>query len=379
MILLKNVTVVSSQGRETRDISFEGQAGVADEVLDGTGKFLIPGAIDAHVHFRDPGSPEKEDWASGSAAALAGGVTMVLDMPNTNPATITVEALEAKRAIAAEKSQVHFGLFFGATRDNLDEMRRAENICGIKIYMGSSTGNLLLDDPAVWEEVFKIAKEKDVPVVVHAETESMIQAGKRDCECARVATEAAIALREKVGNRLHIAHVSCKAELELIRAHKCPELTCEVTPHHLLFTAADVKDAFLKMNPPLRSQADQDALWEGLRDGTIDCIATDHAPHTKEEKGRPYAEAPAGVPGVEFMLPLMLNAVNEGRITLEKLVALTSENPARIFGLHVMGWSLIDMGLEKRIQTSDIRSKCGWSPYVNRNIKGWPTKVWLWR
>ncbi len=377
MISLKNVTVVSSQGRETRDISFEGQAGAADEVLDGTGKFLLPGAIDAHVHFRDPGSPEKEDWASGSAAALAGGVTMVLDMPNTNPATTTVEALEAKRAAAAAKSQVHFGLFFGATRDNLDEMRRVENICGIKIYMGSSTGNLLLDDPIVWEEVFKIAKEKDVPVVVHAETEAMIQAGKRDCECARVATEAAIALREKVGNRLHIAHVSCKAELELIRAHKCPELTCEVTPHHLLFTAADVKDAFLKMNPPLRSQADQDALWEGMRDGTIDCIATDHAPHTKEEKQLSFAEAPAGVPGVEFMLPLMLNAVSEGKLTLEKLVALTSENPARIFGLHVMGWSLVDMNLEKIIQISDIRSKCGWSPYLGRTIKGWPAQVWL--
>lgn len=373
MIQVKNVTVVSSQGREVRDVSFEG----ADAVVDGTGKYLLPGAIDAHVHFRDPGSPEKEDWASGSAAALAGGVTTVLDMPNTNPATITVEALEAKRAVAAAKSLVRFGLFFGATRDNLEEMRRAENICGIKIYMGSSTGNLLLDDPAVWKEVFKIAKEKNVPVVVHAETESMIQAGKRDCECARVATEAAIALREKVGNRLHIAHVSCKQELELIRAHKCPELTCEVTPHHLLFTEADRKDAFLKMNPPLRSQADQDALWEGLRDGTIDCIATDHAPHTNEEKQKSMEEAPAGVPGVEFMLPLMLNAVNQGKLSLEQVVALTSENPARIFGIESVGWVLVNMDLGKVIGQGDIRSKCGWSPYESRNIKGWPIQVWL--
>ncbi|MEK9159568.1 MAG: dihydroorotase [Patescibacteria group bacterium] len=373
MIFIKNVTVVSAQGREVRDVSFEG----ADEVVDGTGKFLLPGAIDAHVHFRDPGSSEKEDWATGSAAALAGGVTTVLDMPNTTPATITVEALEAKRAVAATKSLVNFGLFFGATRDNLDEMRRAENICGIKIYMGSSTGNLLLDDPAVWEEVFKIAKEKNVPVVVHAETESMIQAGKRDCECARVATEAAIALREKVGNRLHIAHVSCKAELALIREHKCPELTCEVTPHHLLFTEADRKDAFLKMNPPLRTAADQAALWEGLRDGTIDCIATDHAPHTVEEKQKPMEEAPAGVPGVEFMLPLMLNAVNEGKLTLEKLVELTSENPARIFGVQAAGYVLVDLDLDKTIENADILSKCGWSPYKGRQIKGWPIQVWL--
>lgn len=339
----------------------------------GEGRFLLPGLIDAHVHFRDPGAPEKEDWASGSAAALAGGVTTVLDMPNTNPATITVEALEAKRAVAKAKSKVAFGLFFGATRDNLDEIRKAENICGIKIYMGSSTGGLLLDDPAVWEEVFKIAKEKNVPVVVHAETEAMIQAGKRDCECARVATEAAIALREKVGNRLHIAHLSCKAEVELVRVHKCPELTCEVTPHHLLFTAADQKDSFLKMNPPLRSQADQDALWEALRDGTIDCIATDHAPHTFAEKQS--SEPPAGVPGVEFMLPLMLNAVNEGKLTLERLVELTSTNPSRIFGVPVQGQVLVDMNLEKTIRREDIKSKCGWSPYEGRTLKGWPVQV----
>jgi dihydroorotase len=338
----------------------------------GEGKFWIPGLIDCHVHFRDPGAPEKEDWASGSAAALAGGVTTVLDMPNTNPATITVEALEAKRAIAQAKSKVAFGLFFGATRDNLEEIRKAQNICGIKIYMGSSTGNLLLDDPVVWEEVFKIAKEKNVPVVVHAETESMIQQGRRDCECARVATEAAIMLREKVGNRLHIAHISCKAELDLVRAHKCPELSCEVTPHHLFFTEEDRKDAFLKMNPPLRSAADQAALWEGLRDGTIDCIATDHAPHTEEEKSLPFEDAPAGVPGVEFMLPLMLNAVNEGRLTLERLVELTSVNPSRIFGVPVQGQVLVDMNATKTIHKEDIQSKCGWSPYVGRTLKGWP-------
>ncbi len=373
MILIKNVTVVSSQGRETRDVSFEG----GDEVIDGTGKFLLPGAIDAHVHFRDPGAPDKEDFESGTRAALAGGVTMVLDMPNTNPATITVEALEAKHAIARAKSQTHYGLFFGATRDNLEEFRRAENIVGVKIYMGSSTGNLLLDDPLMWEEFFRVAKEKNLPVVVHAETEAMIREGKRDCECARMATEAAIALREKVGNRLHIAHVSCKEELALIRAHKVPELTCEVTPHHLIFTEEDRKGAFLKMNPPLRSSADREALWEGLRDGTIDCVATDHAPHTIEEKQKPMEEAPAGVPGVEFMLPLMLTAVNEGKISLERLVQVTSENPARVFGLHQTGHVLVDLNLEKTLSQEDIRSKCGWSPYLGHKIKGFPLKTWL--
>src|SRR3989344_7653626 len=369
MTLIKNVTVISAGGREVRDVSVGRDA----REIDGTGKFLLPGLTDAHVHFRDPGFPEKEDWETGSAAALAGGVTTVLDMPNTMPATTTVEALEAKRTIALAKSKVQFGLFFGATRDNLEEIRRAKNICGIKIYMGSSTGQLLLTDPAVWEKVFQIAKEKDVPVVVHAESEALIQAGRRDCECARVATEAAIALREKVGNRLHIAHLSCKAELELVRAHKNSMLSCEVTPHHLLFTREDVKDGFLKVNPPLRSAEDVAALWEGLRDGTVDCLATDHAPHTKAEKNG--ANPPAGVPGVEFLLPLMLNAVNEGKLTLERLVALSSENPERIFKAKSAGFVLVDMHLEKTVQQMDIRSKCGWSPYLGRTLKGWPVAV----
>lgn len=371
MIEIKNLTVVSADGFEKRDLSFEG----ANEEVDGTGKFLLPGLVDAHVHFRDPGAPEKEDWASGSEAALAGGITLVLDMPNTKPSTTTVAALEAKRAVAQAKSRVDFGLFFGATHDNLDEIRQAEKICGIKIYMGSSTGDLLLDDPLVWEEVFKIAKEKNVPVVVHAETEVMIQSGKRDCECARLATEKAIALREKIGNRLHIAHVTCAAEIELIRKHKSPELTCEVTPHHLLFTQEDARDGFLKMNPPLRTRADKQALWAALKDGTIDCVATDHAPHTMEEKRS--STPPAGVPGVEFVLPILLNAVNEGRLELTDVVRLMNLNPGRIFGVQPRGWTLVDMEKVKTIEQSDIRSRCGWSPYLGRTLKGWPLRTFL--
>lgn len=375
-IVFKNVTVVSAKGRDLKERFEVDSDSLGDGgEIDATGKFLLPGLIDTHVHFRDPGFPDKEDWASGSAAALSGGIGTVLEMPNTNPPTITVEALEAKRAVAQAKSKVNFGLFFGATKDNMEEIRKAENICGIKIYMGSSTGNLLLDDPHDWEEVFKIAKEKNVPVVVHAETESMIKAGRRDCECARVATEAAIALREKIGNRLHIAHLSCKAELDLVRAHKNENLSCEVAPHHLFFTEADRKDAFLKMNPPLRSAEDVAALWEALRDGTVDCIGTDHAPHTVAEKQAPFAQAPAGVPGVEFVLPLMLNAVNEGKLTLERVVELMSDGPARVFSWPVRGWVLVDLNLEKTIRHEDIKSKCGWSPYEGRTLKGWPVRV----
>lgn len=392
-LVFKNVTVVNSDGRKVQDVfvedgkivgSLEGE--VEPRVIDGNGKFLLPGVIDAHVHFREPGFSYKEDWKTGSAAARKGGVTTVLDMPNTNPPTTTITALEAKRALARERSAVNYGLFFGATSTNLDEIRRAEGIVGIKIYMGSSTGDLLLSDPKVWEAVFQVAKEKNLPVVVHAEDESLIRAGKRDCECALKATEAAIRLQEKVGNRLHIAHITCKAELDLLRAHKTALLTCEVTPHHLLFTEADQKDAFLKVYPPLRSREDQEALWEGLRDGTIDLVASDHAPHTIEEKQLPFAEAPAGVPGVEFLLPLMLNAVNEGRITLERLVALMSENPARIFGFPRKGkieeaydadLVLVDMELTKTITRAEVLSKCGWSPYEGRTLKGWPLGSWV--
>lgn len=372
MILIRSVNIVSVQGVETRDFIIKH---AQEEEIDGTGLYLLPGLIDAHVHFRDPGNNEKEDWLSGSKAALAGGVTMVLDMPNTNPPSLTVAALEAKRSLAKSKSLVNFGLFFGASKNNLEEIRAAQNICGIKIYMGSSTGDLVLDDPIVWEAVFKIAKEKNIPVVVHAETESMIRSGQRDCECARVATETAIALREKIGNHLHIAHVSCKAELELIRKHKSPKLTCEVTPHHLFFTQLDQKDAFLKMNPPLRSKADQDALWDGIKDGTIDCIATDHAPHTALEKQS--AAPPAGVPGIEFMLPLLLNAVKEGRLELSDVVRLTSQNPGKIFAVNSGGWTLVDMNLTKTIEAKDIKSKCGWSPYEGKILKAWPIRTWL--
>lgn len=352
----------------------------------GQGKFLLPGVIDAHVHFREPGAEWKEDFASGSAAALSGGVTTILDMPNNTPPITTIEAFEKKLALVEEKFVVNFGLFFGATCENSEELKKLSRekypaLCGIKVYMGSSTGGLLVDNDTALESIFQIAKEKDLTVVVHAEDESMIREGKRmDCECARIATEKAILLREKVGNRLHIAHLSCAAELELVRAHKSPALTCEVAPHHLFFTredfdrlSQDESEGLLTMNPPLRDRTNQEALWAGVVDGTVDIIATDHAPHTLEEKMSP--NPPAGVPGVEFMLPLMLNAVNEGRLSLERLLDLVSSRPAEIFGLINEGSVEVDMNLEKTITRDMVKSKCGWSPYEGMTLKGWPVRV----
>lgn len=353
----------------------------ADKVVDCTGKFLIPGVIDCHVHFREPGGEYKEDWESGSRAAVVGGVTTVLDMPNTNPPTVSLEALEAKRALVHGRSYVNYGFFFGVDGENIDEMANARNVPGYKIYMGSSTGSLLADKPETWEKAFRVAKSRNLPVVVHAEDEASIKVGKRGCECALIAVGQAIELRKKIGNKLHIAHVSCDKELKKIQENHCSELTCEVCPHHLYFSINDMRDGYLKMNPPLRGEDDLRALWEGLRSGLVNIVATDHAPHSLEEKAQEISKAPAGVPGVEFVLPLMLNEVNQKMLSFERLIELLCRHPAEIFGIKNKGrldigydadLVLLDMNLEKTITRDMVLSKCGWSSYEGYKLKGWP-------
>lgn len=400
-LIFRNVTVVNADGMRVQDVFVEdgkisGPFEAADRVIDGTGKFLLPGAIDAHVHFREPGASHKETWESGSRAAVMGGVTSVLDMPNNNPPIISVAALEDKRALVAGRSFVNYAFHFGAAgTGNLEEIRAAQNIPAVKIYMGSSTGNLLVDQPHQWESVFEVCKKKNIPVIVHAENEARIQerakeraartdiqahAEIRDCECAKMATHEAIELREEVGNKLHIAHLSCGAELDLVEAHADRKLSCEVAPHHLYFSAQDMQDGFLKMNPPLRQEEDLRRLWEGVRGGQVNCIATDHAPHTKEEKSLGLS-APAGVPGVEFMVPLMLNEVNAKMLDLTDVARLLAEEPARIFALQGKGriapgmdadLVLVDMEHSATISEAMIESKCGWSPYTGTALKGWP-------
>lgn len=367
----------------------------ADRVVDCSGKVILPGVIDVHVHFREPGASHKETWESASRAAAMGGVTTVLDMPNTNPATTTREILEAKRRLVKGRSLVNYGFHFGGTKD-VSELREVQNVPGIKVYMGSSTGDLLVDDPKAWEAIFQVSKERKIPVIVHAENETRIKERTkelqgqsdpkvhtqiRDCQCAVIATEEAISLRKKIGNKLHIAHVSCAEELEILEANPSDSLTCEVTPHHLYFTANDMKDAALKMNPPLRTEGDVRALWEGVRKGTVSMVATDHAPHTKEEKSKPILEAPAGVPGVEFLLPLLLNEVNQNLLELTDLPRLLTFHPAQTFGLLNKGYLslgndadlvVVDMELEKTITEDMVESLCGWTPYLGYKIKGWP-------
>ncbi|MBI4127275.1 dihydroorotase [Candidatus Peregrinibacteria bacterium] len=353
----------------------------ADRIVDCRGKFLMPGVIDCHVHFREPGGEYKEDWNSGSRAAVIGGVTTVLDMPNTNPPTVSLEALEEKRKLVHGRSYVNYGFFFGVDGANFDGMASVRNVPGYKMYMGSSTGSLLADKPEVWEKAFRIAKSKNLPIVVHAEDEASIKAGKRDCDCAMIAVDAALQLRKTIGNKLHIAHVSCAGELSLIQKNHNSDLTCEVCPHHLYFSIGDMHDAYLKMYPPLRREEDLRALWEGIRSGAVNIIATDHAPHSLEEKAQALDTAPAGVPGVEFVLPLMLNEVNNKMLSFERLIELLCRHPAAIFGIKNKGrlevgydadLVLVDMTIEKTITRDMVLSKCGWSPYEGYKLKGWP-------
>ncbi len=357
----------------------------ADEAIDAAGKYALPGAIDIHVHFREPGMTQKEDFLTGSRAAAAGGVTTIFDMPNTKPATTTVALLEEKRKAAAAKCMVNYGLYMGAAANNIDEIKKAKNIPGVKLYMGSTTGDLVVTDKEMVRRFFHCGRK----VVVHAEDEVLmkinterfrgqnnpeIHAKIRSGEVAVAAVKDAIS----IGGNIHITHSSTKEEMKMIKAKG---VTCDVTPHHLFLTNDELKRQgnYAKMNPPLRSREDVEALWNAVNDGTVSCIATDHAPHTPEEKEKGYWEAPSGVPGVQTMMPLLLDAVNKNRLTLRHLIRLTSENPARLFGMSGKGIiaagmdadiALIDLREEKTIKNDDMLSRCGWTPFDGWKARG---------
>mgnify|MGYP001267937429 FL=1 len=374
------------------------QPEIGEQVIDGTGLHLLPGAIDPHVHFRDPGNTEKEDLESGSRAASAGGITSFLDMPNTSPNAINRSAIEAKIASAAKKSVTHHGFFIGATNSNISDLQSVEGmdgVCGIKIFMGSSTGDLLVHEQKYLENIF--ANTGGI-IATHAEDEERLQsripkfkhrkdiaahAECRDVECALIATKRAAALANDHDHRLHIVHLTSGKEADWLASNKGDLITTEVCTQHLTFNQDDVEKLGSRalMNPPIRYTEDRDKLWKRLKDGTIDCVVTDHAPHTLQAKSIGFPNAPAGMPGVETSLPLMLTHSVEGKCSVSDIVKWMCAGPAKVYGIKNKGslvegfdgdLTLVDLENNRVIQDSDTWTKVGWTPYAGMELTGWP-------
>ena len=377
---------VLSGGKVYIDYQFrEVELGFAEEVLeigeglegdrlDCSGLVILPGMIDVHVHFRDFNQAYKETWESGGRAAVKGGVTTVLEMPNTDPPTITPQSVEEKRRRAGE-ALVDFGLYGGLTEGNIELIPElAREVTAFKLYLGETTGGLTVRDPRAIKAIFKAVAATGKVLTVHA------QRGDPEREAQDLAE--AIDLAAKYDVRLHLAHVTTKEGVLVIEeAKKDVDLTCETCPHYLFFTREDLAErgSWLLVNPPLADEEDRGLLWEALQEGLIDILASDHAPHTLKEKDsdRP----PAGLPGVETTLPLMLDALNQGKLSSVRLIRAFAENPARRFGLKGKGWIepgyradlvVVDLDRWGKIVREELATKCGWSPYEGFLLQGWP-------
>ncbi len=363
--------------------------------IDGEGLTLLPGVIDPQVHFRDPGLEHKEDLFTATCACAKGGVTSFLEMPNTLPLTTTQAILTDKLAIAASKSLVNYGFFIGATQENLPDLREANPTCGIKIFMGSAHGPLSVDTAETIEPIFAVGTRL---IAVHAEDQARIMARRKlfegetdpathtkiqDNKTALNATKLALAISKKYQRRLHILHMSTGEEAELLRRDKPSWVTAEVTPQHLLLdvSAYEKIGTLAQMNPPLKYECDRELLWQALLDGVIDFIATDHAPHTLEEKAKGYPNSPSGMPGVETSLPLMLTQAKADRCTVAQVSHWMSTAVARAYnipnkGLIEPGYDadvvLVDLSTYRPVLREELKTKCGWSPFEGWSLTGWP-------
>jgi dihydroorotase len=370
-----------------------------DDMIDARGLHLLPGVIDDQVHFREPGLTHKEDLATASRACAKGGVTTFLEMPNTVPAATNQARLEEKLALAAGKSLVNYGFYIGATSDNVDELRKAHRTPGIKIFIGSSTGDLLVDEQDALERIFA---ETTLPITAHCEDETTVRANAarlagthdvadhsriRNHEAAIIATRRAIDLAYRHRHRFHVLHVSTGAETELLSDHR-GLITGEACLHHLLLSVDDYTrlGTLAQMNPSLKTREDNTRLWRALQDGRLQVIATDHAPHTLEEKRQPYPKSPSGIPAVENSLALMLNEVHHGRVTLQQVVHWMCDAPARVWdivgkGRIAVGYDadlvLVDLERVAEIRNENQITKCGWSPWHGEKLVGWPVRTWV--
>lgn len=406
--LIRNATCVLPAETRKADVLIEDSkilgidppAGAAcDETIDAEGLHLLPGVIDDHVHFRDPGLTHKEDLHTGSLACAAGGVTTFLEMPNTIPPTTTQEILNAKLDIAASKCVVNYGFYIAASTENLDELKKATRTPGIKIFIGSSTGNLLVDDQDALEAIFA---ETTLPITAHCEDEATVRANLarieaagytghsdhskiRNHEAATIATARAVDLSRRHNHRFHVVHVSTADEIELFADHG-GLLTAEACPHHLFFNVDDYDrlGSKVQMNPAIKTKADNDGLFAALLDGRIQVVATDHAPHTLEEKDQPYPKSPSGLPAVENSLPLMLDQVHQGKCSLEQVVSWMCDAPARVWDMVGKGriqegydadLVLVDLAKTNEIRNEHQKTKCGWSPWHGTKLTGWPVRT----
>jgi dihydroorotase len=386
---------VLTQGDKIVEVSSEITNATPTQEIDAQGLTLLPGVIDPQVHFREPGLEHKEDLFTASCACAKGGVTSFLEMPNTRPLTTNQAALDDKLQRAANKCVVNYGFFIGATADNLNELVSAQPASGIKIFMGSMRGDLLVDEEEVLERIFAHGSRL---IAVHAEDQARINQRRQefagihdpaihsqiqDNQAALNATILALRLSKKYQRRLHILHLSTAEEAELLREDKPSWVTAEVTPQHLLLntSAYETIGTLAQMNPPLRSPHDNEVLWQALRDGVIDFIATDHAPHTLEEKAKTYPDTPSGMPGVETSLPLMLTSAMEGKCTVAQVVNWMSKAVATAYRIPNKGeitpgydadLVLVDLNNYKPVKREEVLTKCGWSPFEGWNLTGWP-------
>lgn len=372
--------------------------GSGAEEIDAHGLHILPGVIDTQVHFREPGLEHKEDLATGTAAAALGGVTAVFEMPNTKPSTLTAADLADKRRRAQGRVWCDVAFFVGAAAENaeqLGELERLPGCAGVKMFMGSSTGNLLVADEDNIRRVLANGRRR---MAVHSEDEvrlrerhALVKDGAdvamhpvwRDVETAVQSTQRLLRLARAAGRRVHVLHVTTAEEIPILAANK-DIATVETTPQHLTLVAPECYErlgTFAQMNPPIREARHREALWRAVDQGVVDCIGSDHAPHTREEKAKPYPQSPSGMPGVQTLLPLLLDHMNAGRLTLERLIDLTSAGPARIYGIAGKGriavgydadLTLVDLKARRAIRESWIASRCGWTPFDGMTVTGWP-------
>jgi dihydroorotase len=405
-LILRGGTVVNHAGTGFADVGIRngriaeiGDLGTASagEVIDAGGLHVLPGVIDSQVHFREPGLEWKEDLESGSRGAALGGVTAVFEMPNTEPPTINREMLANKLKRAHHRMWTDHAFYAGGTHENADEltlMEREVGCCGVKVFMGASTGSLLVHDDEGVERILRAIKRR---AAFHSEDEyrlierrPLARTGDwtshpevRDAEAALSSTRRLLKIARRVGKRIHVLHISTAAEMALLAENR-DIASVEVLPQHLTLTAPEAYarlKGFAQMNPPIRSAEHQAALWEAVRQGVVDVLGSDHAPHTREEKERPYPASPSGMPGVQTLVPLMLTHVNDGKLTLERFVDLTSHGQQRVFGIAgkgrmMRGWdadfTLVDMKARRTIRAEDQATRCGWTPFDGFEAKGWP-------